>query len=119
MDIQHLKAELRHHKMEWNELGIHFDRTEEKILDCLRSGEKDNSLAYFKHLKEIENQMRPIRNNLIFLYENLAQSSNDRGHFSEENDFYQKARVFQKSRYSRSERSLRITNLLQRNGLGL
>lgn len=117
MDIHHLKAELSHHKMEWNALGNYFDRTEEKILDCLRLGEKDNSRRHFETLRDIENRMRPLRNNLIFLYENLAQNSSARGNLIEENDFYQKAKSFQKSRYLRSERSLKLTCLLNRNGI--
>lgn len=117
MDFHHLKAELSHHKMQWNELDSHFNKTEEKILDYIRTGEKDHSLKYFEILKDIENRMRPLRNNLIFIYENLAQFSSAKGDRMEENDFYQKARSFQKSRYTRNERSLKISSLLNRNGV--
>lgn len=117
MDINHLKAELQHHKMEWNALGNHFDKTEEKILDCLRTGEKEGSLKHYEALRRIEGEMRPLRNSLVFICENLAQFSSASGNCYEENDFYQKARNFQKSRFSRSERSLKITGLLNRNGI--
>ncbi|MES2747863.1 MAG: hypothetical protein V4648_05765 [Bacteroidota bacterium] len=117
MDIQHLKAELTHHRMEWNELGSHFDKTEEKILDYIRAGEIDSTIKYFETLRDIENKMRPLRNNLIFVYENLAQIAQLKGKYSEENDFKEKAEHFYKSRYYRNERSLKLIGLLNRNGI--
>lgn len=119
MDIQHLKAELNHHKMLWNEFTNHFDTTEQKILDCIRTGEAEASLKYFRALKDLEDKMRPLRNNLIFVYENLAQFYKLKGNLSEENDFREKAEKFHKSRYTRNERSLKLTCLLNRNGIAV
>lgn len=119
MDIQHLKAELNHHKMEWNQLGSHFDKAEEKILDCIRTGDRDLSLQHFEILKDLESRMRPIRNNIIFVYENLAQFYRLKGNSFEENEFIQKAALFHKSRLTRNDRSLKLVCLLNRNGIAI
>ena len=117
MDVQHLKAELNHHRMEWNELEADFDKTEEKILDYIRTSQAEKTVKHFETLKEIENKMRPIRNNLIFVYENLAQSSHLTGNLSEERDFKAKAADFYKNRYSRNERRIQLIGILNRNGI--
>lgn len=117
MDIQHLKAELSHHKMAWNQLVSHFDKTEQRILDCIRNGETDTTIRHYETLKDLESQMRPLRNNLIFVCENLAQFYRIQGNLSEENGFMQKAEKFQKSRYKRNNRRLRLSSILNRNGI--
>jgi hypothetical protein len=117
MDIPHLKAELNHHRMEWNELEAVFDRTEEKILDYIITSQAEKTLKHFETLKDIENRMRPIRNNLIFVYENLAQASRQKGNLAEENEFKSKAADFYKNRYSRNERRIQLIGVLNRNGI--
>lgn len=117
MDVQHLKAELNHHQMEWNELEADFDKTEEKILDYIRTSQTEKTVKHFEILKDIENKMRPIRNNLIFVYENLAQASHLKGNPAQENEYKTKAADFYKNRYSRNERRIQLIGILNRNGI--
>ena len=117
MDTTILEAELSMIHSEWNELGYYFDKTEEKILDNLRNDKKEWAKKHFENLKEIENKMRPLRNNLINVYENLAQFSSEKGKHYEETKFKEKAEEFYKNRYIRNERSLKLIGILNRNGI--
>ena len=117
MDIAVLHEELNFIHSEWNELGNYFDKTEEKILDNLRNDKKEWAKKHFENLKEIENKMRPLRNNIINVYENLAQFSFEKGKLYEESKFKEKAEEFYKNRYNRNERSLKLIGILNRNGI--
>ena len=117
MELTILQEELINNHMEWNELGSYFDKTEEKILDYLRNDKKEWAKKHFENLKEIENKMRPIRNNLINAYESLAQFSFEKGKLFEENKFKEKAADFYKNRYNRNERSIKLIGILNRNGI--
>jgi len=117
MDTTDLQEELIICRIEWNELGNSLDRTEERIFDHLRNGEKERVVKHFHYLLDIENKMRPIRNNLMYVYENLAQSSHDKGKHHEVVQFKEKANEFYKNSYKRNEKSLRLIGILNRNGI--
>ncbi len=117
MDTIILQEELVINKIEWNELGNSLARTEEKIFDHLRNGEKERAVKHFHYLLDIENKMRPIRNNLMYVYENLAQHSQEKGKQHEVVHFKEKANEFYKNSSKRYEKSLKLMGILNRNGI--
>jgi|SRR6478672_3588619 len=117
MNATDLHEELIICRIEWNELGNTLDRTEEKIFDHLRNGEKERVVKHFHYLLDIENKMRPLRNNLMYVYENLAQTSQEKGKQHEVVHFKEKANEFYKNSYKRNERSLKLIGILNRNGI--
>ena len=117
MDTLDLQEELVIYQIEWNELSSSLDRTEEKIFDHLRNGEKERVVKHFHYLLDIENKMRPIRNNLMYVDENLAQSSYEKGREHEVLHFKEKANELYKKSYIRNERSLKLIGILNRNGI--
>ena len=117
MDITILQEELSIIHSEWNELGNYFDKTEERILDYIRNDNKEWAKKHFENLKDIENKMRPVRNNLIYGYESLAQFSSEKGKHHDENKFKEKAADFYKNRFRQNERSLKLIGILNRNGI--
>lgn len=117
MDIAILQEELVRFHSEWNELGNHFDKTEEKIIDYIISDEKEWAIKHFENLKDIENKMRPIRNNMMYAYENLAQFSYEKGKQNEVVLLKEKANEFYKNSRTRNERSLKLVGILNRNGI--
>lgn len=117
METIDLQEELVINRIEWNELGNSLERTEEKIFDHLRDGQKERVIKHFHYLLYIENKMRPIRNNLIYVYENLAQHSQQKGKQHEVIHFKEKANELCKNIYKRNERSLKLIGILNRNGI--
>lgn len=111
-----LETELEYNQKEWNELRNYFDQTEQRILDNIRTGDKECAKKNFDNLQEIENRMRPIRNNLIYIYENLVLFSSDTKKYNQE-FIKDKAKHLFENKYKRNESSLNLIGILSRNGI--
>ncbi len=117
MTIERLEIELEYNRKEWIELENYFNDTEQRVLDNMRIGNKEIAKKLFYNLREIEIRMRPIRNKLSLLYENLEQLTIEKNQENKKKDISKKGIAFFENRYKINQRSLNLIGLLSRNGI--